>query len=101
MQVEERGPAWLGLTPDLLPGWVTLGRAFPCLGLGTGSLAFWEQQGGEASLPGPHPCPSPQTRLQAGVGYGNTLSCIRTVYRKESVSVPLVGGWSPNGQGVP
>ncbi|XP_045681388.1 solute carrier family 25 member 48 isoform X2 [Phyllostomus hastatus] len=26
-----------------------------------------------------------QTRLQAGVGYGNTLSCIRTVYGKESV----------------
>ncbi|KAF6082983.1 solute carrier family 25 member 48 [Phyllostomus discolor] len=26
-----------------------------------------------------------QTRLQAGVGYGNTLTCIRTVYRKESV----------------
>ncbi|KAL0607843.1 Solute carrier family 25 member 48, partial [Plecturocebus cupreus] len=32
-------------------------------------------------------CPflSPQTRLQAGVGYRNTLSCIRTVYRRESV----------------
>ncbi|XP_026363813.1 solute carrier family 25 member 48 isoform X1 [Ursus americanus] len=27
----------------------------------------------------------PGTRLQAGVGYGNTLSCIRTVYRRESV----------------
>ncbi|ELK03070.1 Putative mitochondrial carrier protein FLJ44862 like protein [Pteropus alecto] len=26
-----------------------------------------------------------KTRLQAGVGYGNTFSCIRTVYRKESV----------------
>lgn len=27
-----------------------------------------------------------QTRLQAGQGYGNTLNCILTVYRNESVS---------------
>ncbi|XP_035970219.1 solute carrier family 25 member 48 isoform X1 [Halichoerus grypus] len=27
----------------------------------------------------------PGTRLQAGANYGNTLSCIRTVYRRESV----------------
>lgn len=33
-------------------------------------------------------CPllPPQTRLQAGVGYGNTFSCIRMVYEKERVS---------------
>lgn len=27
-----------------------------------------------------------QTRLQAGQGYGNTLNCVLTVYRNESVS---------------
>ncbi|XP_074237404.1 solute carrier family 25 member 48 isoform X2 [Saimiri boliviensis] len=32
-----------------------------------------------------HPLDTVKTRLQAGVGYGNTLSCIRTVYRRESV----------------
>lgn len=30
-----------------------------------------------------------QTRLQAGQGYGNTLKCVLTVYRNESVSTSL------------
>lgn len=47
------------------------------------------------------PCLSPQTRLQAGVGYGNTLSCIRMVYRKESVSAPRAGCWSSTHRGLP
>ncbi|XP_053528751.1 solute carrier family 25 member 48 isoform X6 [Artibeus jamaicensis] len=41
--------------------------------------------GGAASVIVGHPLDTVKTRLQAGVGYGNTLSCIRTVYRKESV----------------
>ncbi|XP_054424399.1 solute carrier family 25 member 48 isoform X6 [Pteronotus mesoamericanus] len=41
--------------------------------------------GGAASVIIGHPLDTVKTRLQAGVGYGNTLSCIRTVYRKESV----------------
>uniref|UniRef100_A0A8C5XVT5 Solute carrier family 25 member 48 n=1 Tax=Microcebus murinus TaxID=30608 RepID=A0A8C5XVT5_MICMU len=41
--------------------------------------------GGAASVIVGHPLDTVKTRLQAGVGYGNTLSCIRTVYRRESV----------------
>ncbi|XP_032952603.1 solute carrier family 25 member 48 isoform X2 [Rhinolophus ferrumequinum] len=41
--------------------------------------------GGAASVIVGYPLDTVKTRLQAGVGYGNTLSCIRTVYRKESV----------------
>ncbi|XP_035869504.1 solute carrier family 25 member 48 isoform X3 [Phyllostomus discolor] len=41
--------------------------------------------GGAASVIVGHPLDTVKTRLQAGVGYGNTLTCIRTVYRKESV----------------
>ncbi|NXF93737.1 S2548 protein, partial [Eubucco bourcierii] len=33
-----------------------------------------------------HPLDTIKTRLQAGQGYGNTLSCLLTVYRNESVS---------------
>lgn len=45
-------------------------------------------------------CPllPPQTRLQAGVGYGNTFSCIRMVYEKERVSVL---GWVKGPARVP
>ncbi|EHB13823.1 hypothetical protein GW7_09529 [Heterocephalus glaber] len=32
-----------------------------------------------------HPLDTVKTRLQAGIGYGSTLSCIRRVYRRESV----------------
>uniref|UniRef100_A0A8C9IKS9 Solute carrier family 25 member 48 n=1 Tax=Piliocolobus tephrosceles TaxID=591936 RepID=A0A8C9IKS9_9PRIM len=41
--------------------------------------------GGAASVIVGHPLDTVKTRLQAGVGYGNTLSCIRMVYRRESV----------------
>uniref|UniRef100_A0A8I3WN38 Solute carrier family 25 member 48 n=1 Tax=Callithrix jacchus TaxID=9483 RepID=A0A8I3WN38_CALJA len=41
--------------------------------------------GGAASVIVGHPLDTVKTRLQAGVGYRNTLSCIRTVYRRESV----------------
>ncbi|XP_014651346.1 PREDICTED: solute carrier family 25 member 48 isoform X2 [Ceratotherium simum simum] len=41
--------------------------------------------GGAASVIVGHPLDTVKTRLQAGIGYGNTLSCIRTVYRRESV----------------
>ncbi|XP_054550347.1 solute carrier family 25 member 48 isoform X2 [Talpa occidentalis] len=41
--------------------------------------------GGAASVIIGHPLDTVKARLQAGVGYGNTLNCIRTVYRKESV----------------
>nr|KAF6482088.1 solute carrier family 25 member 48 [Molossus molossus] len=41
--------------------------------------------GGAASVIIGYPLDTVKTRLQAGVGYGNTLSCIRAVYRKESV----------------
>uniref|UniRef100_A0A2K6UU69 Solute carrier family 25 member 48 n=1 Tax=Saimiri boliviensis boliviensis TaxID=39432 RepID=A0A2K6UU69_SAIBB len=34
--------------------------------------------GGAASVIVGHPLDTVKTRLQAGVGYGNTLSCIRT-----------------------
>lgn len=62
-------------------------------------LGWW---GCESSGPGPsHPCLSPQTRLQAGVNYGNTLSCIRTVYRRESVSAPLGQGQEQYPSGTP
>ncbi|XP_066197958.1 solute carrier family 25 member 48 isoform X3 [Saccopteryx leptura] len=40
---------------------------------------------GAASVIVGYPLDTVKTRLQAGVGYGNTLSCIRMVYRKESV----------------
>lgn len=53
--------------------------------------------GGAASVIIGHPLDTVKTRLQAGVGYGNTCSCIHTVYRRESVfgffkgmSFPLV-----------
>ncbi|KAM8764313.1 solute carrier family 25 member 48 [Rhynchonycteris naso] len=41
--------------------------------------------GGAASVIVGYPLDTVKTRLQAGVGYENALSCIRTVYRKESV----------------
>ncbi|XP_077625058.1 solute carrier family 25 member 48 isoform X3 [Crocuta crocuta] len=41
--------------------------------------------GGAASVIVGHPLDTVKTRLQAGVNYRNTLSCIRTVYRRESV----------------
>ncbi|XP_013850582.2 solute carrier family 25 member 48 isoform X1 [Sus scrofa] len=41
--------------------------------------------GGAASVIVGHPLDTVKARLQAGTGYGNTLSCIRTVYRRESV----------------
>uniref|UniRef100_A0A8C5LEZ0 Solute carrier family 25 member 48 n=1 Tax=Jaculus jaculus TaxID=51337 RepID=A0A8C5LEZ0_JACJA len=41
--------------------------------------------GGAASVIVGHPLDTVKTRLQAGIGYGNTLSCIRTVYRRETV----------------
>ncbi|NWV71023.1 S2548 protein, partial [Malurus elegans] len=41
---------------------------------------------GIASVVVGHPLDTVKTRLQAGQGYGNTLKCILTVYRNESVS---------------
>ncbi|XP_073914942.1 solute carrier family 25 member 48 isoform X2 [Castor canadensis] len=41
--------------------------------------------GGAASVIVGYPLDTVKTRLQAGVGFGNTLSCIRMVYRRESV----------------
>uniref|UniRef100_A0A8D1DL41 Solute carrier family 25 member 48 n=1 Tax=Sus scrofa TaxID=9823 RepID=A0A8D1DL41_PIG len=41
--------------------------------------------GGAASVIVGHPLDTVKARLQAGTGYGNTLSCIRMVYRRESV----------------
>ncbi|XP_046324019.1 solute carrier family 25 member 48 isoform X1 [Marmota monax] len=41
--------------------------------------------GGAASVIVGHPLDTVKTRLQAGVGYGNTFSCIRTMYKRESV----------------
>ncbi|XP_072813154.1 solute carrier family 25 member 48 isoform X2 [Vicugna pacos] len=41
--------------------------------------------GGAASVIVGHPLDTVKARLQAGNGYGSTLSCIRTVYRRESV----------------
>ncbi|XP_076994627.1 solute carrier family 25 member 48 isoform X1 [Tamandua tetradactyla] len=41
--------------------------------------------GGAASVVVGHPLDTVKTRLQAGTGYGNTLNCILTVYRRESV----------------
>ncbi|XP_058916594.2 solute carrier family 25 member 48 isoform X1 [Kogia breviceps] len=41
--------------------------------------------GGAASVIVGHPLDTVKARLQAGTGYGSTLSCIRTVYRRESV----------------
>ncbi|XP_021506870.1 solute carrier family 25 member 48 isoform X1 [Meriones unguiculatus] len=41
--------------------------------------------GGAASVIVGYPLDTVKTRLQAGVGYGNTLSCIRMVYKRESV----------------
>lgn len=64
----------------VLPGWVTWGRAY--------SFGAHDQSLSDS-------LPLSQTRLQAGVGYGNTLSCIRMVYKRESVSVPGGGGRTP------
>ncbi|KAG8506538.1 Solute carrier family 25 member 48, partial [Galemys pyrenaicus] len=41
--------------------------------------------GGAASVIIGHPLDTVKARLQAGVGYGNTLNCIRTLYRRESM----------------
>ncbi|XP_030360707.1 solute carrier family 25 member 48 isoform X3 [Strigops habroptila] len=41
--------------------------------------------GGAASVVVGHPLDTIKTRLQAGQGYGNTLNCVLTVYRNESV----------------
>ncbi|KAM5301791.1 solute carrier family 25 member 48 isoform 1-T1 [Glossophaga mutica] len=71
----------MGTDPD--PG----GRSVAAPAMGSFQLedfaAGWI--GGAASVVVGHPLDTVKTRLQAGVGYGNTLSCIRTVYRKESV----------------
>ncbi|XP_041870673.1 solute carrier family 25 member 48 isoform X2 [Corvus kubaryi] len=42
--------------------------------------------GGIASVVAGHPLDTVKTRLQAGQGYGNTLKCVLTVYRNESVA---------------
>ncbi|XP_032303284.1 solute carrier family 25 member 48 isoform X3 [Coturnix japonica] len=42
--------------------------------------------GGAASVVVGHPLDTVKTRLQAGQGYGNTLNCVLTVYRNESVA---------------
>ncbi|XP_028907961.1 solute carrier family 25 member 48 isoform X3 [Ornithorhynchus anatinus] len=42
--------------------------------------------GGAASVIVGHPLDTVKTRLQAGLGYGNTLNCILTVYKNESVA---------------
>ncbi|XP_036915380.1 solute carrier family 25 member 48 isoform X1 [Sturnira hondurensis] len=69
--------------PDPDPG----GRGATAWAMGSFQLedfaAGWI--GGAASVIVGHPLDTVKTRLQAGVGYGNTLSCIRMVYRKESV----------------
>ncbi|XP_052584645.1 solute carrier family 25 member 48 isoform X2 [Peromyscus californicus insignis] len=41
--------------------------------------------GGAASVIVGYPLDIVKTRLQAGVGYGNTFNCIRMVYKRESV----------------
>ncbi|KAM6322532.1 solute carrier family 25 member 48 isoform 1-T1 [Podargus strigoides] len=41
---------------------------------------------GAASVVVGHPLDTIKTRLQAGQGYGNTLNCLLTVYRNESVA---------------
>ncbi|KFP85070.1 Solute carrier family 25 member 48, partial [Acanthisitta chloris] len=41
---------------------------------------------GVASVVVGHPLDTIKTRLQAGQGYGNTLNCVLTVYRNESVA---------------
>ncbi|KFO58292.1 Solute carrier family 25 member 48, partial [Corvus brachyrhynchos] len=41
---------------------------------------------GIASVVAGHPLDTVKTRLQAGQGYGNTLKCVLTVYRNESVA---------------
>lgn len=68
---------------DLAPG----GRSPAAPAMGSFQLedfvAGWI--GGAASVIIGYPLDTVKTRLQAGVGYGNTLSCIRMVYRKESV----------------
>ncbi|KAM9064734.1 solute carrier family 25 member 48 [Sarcophilus harrisii] len=47
-------------------------------------LAGWI--GGATSVIVGHPLDTVKTRLQAGTGYGNTLNCVLTVYKKESVT---------------
>ncbi|XP_056358512.1 solute carrier family 25 member 48 isoform X2 [Oenanthe melanoleuca] len=42
--------------------------------------------GGIASVVAGHPLDTVKTRMQAGQGYGNTLKCILTVYRNESLA---------------
>ncbi|XP_054245179.1 solute carrier family 25 member 48 [Indicator indicator] len=42
--------------------------------------------GGAVSVFVGHPLDTIKTRLQAGQGYGNTLSCLLTLYRNESVA---------------
>ncbi|XP_049898511.1 solute carrier family 25 member 48 [Epinephelus moara] len=42
--------------------------------------------GGASSVVVGHPLDTVKTRLQAGKGYRNTLHCILTIYRKETVS---------------
>lgn len=100
MQVEDRGPSWPGLKPTL-PSWLSHLR----LVLSHSGPQYWQLSilgiSGDVKhlCLGLTPLPvSPQTRLQAGVGYGNTFSCIRTVYRKESVSAPPEGGWGHSRQ---
>ncbi|NXU10532.1 S2548 protein, partial [Pardalotus punctatus] len=41
---------------------------------------------GIASVVAGHPLDTVKTRMQAGQGYGNTLKCVLTVYRNESVA---------------
>ncbi|KAI1899063.1 hypothetical protein AGOR_G00078830 [Albula goreensis] len=42
--------------------------------------------GGASSVVVGHPLDTVKTRLQAGKGYNNTLHCVLTIYRKESIS---------------
>ncbi|KAM9105897.1 solute carrier family 25 member 48 isoform 3-T10 [Megaptera novaeangliae] len=68
---------------DPAPG--TRGSAAPAMGNFQleDFVAGWI--GGAASVIVGHPLDTVKARLQAGTGYGSTLSCIRTVYRRESV----------------
>lgn len=92
MHIADGAPAAQDRNPDLLIGWATAGRASPSLGLSATSSASLGHWGHEPSLPGPsRPCLSLQTRLQAGANNGSTLSCVRALYRRESVSAPRTG----------
>lgn len=67
--------------------WLPEGEAQVTLAMGNFQLedfaAGWI--GGAAGVVVGYPLDTIKTRLQAGVGYGNTFSCIRMVYEKERV----------------